>query len=355
MSTAVAPRIQIDAHAQKSTMATMNAYERYMAVLDRKPVDFLPRIPILMQFAAEHIGSDYAAFASDYRVLTRANEVCAAEFGMDQLSCISDPYRETQGFGSQIKYVPDGPPHSTHPLSGTKDLSTLHKPDPLKSERMLDRVNAVRTYAAKHRGKYSIMGWVEGPAAEAADLRDVMNFLIDLMDDESFACELMDLCVAVAIDFARAQIEAGADTIGVGDAIASQVSPDVYESLIQPREKRLIAAIQKMGAKVRLHICGNITHLLPGIADLGVDILDVDHMVSMKTARDNVGTRVALAGNIDPANGVMKGTPASIRQKMRETYAEVGNPFLINAGCEIPSRTPGENLKALCEPMNFRP
>ena len=94
-----------------------------MAVLDGQPVDSLPRTPILMQFAAEYIGSDYGAFAADYRVLVAANETCARDFGIDQLSCISDPYRETHGFGATIEYVTDGPPRSTHPLQETKDLS----------------------------------------------------------------------------------------------------------------------------------------------------------------------------------------------------------------------------------------
>ena len=83
----------------------MNGYDRYTGVLEGRPVDCLPRIPILMQYAAEYIGLDYAAFASDYRVLTKANEDCAKDFGIDQLSCISDPFRETHGFGSTIEYV----------------------------------------------------------------------------------------------------------------------------------------------------------------------------------------------------------------------------------------------------------
>ena len=55
---------------------TLNSLERYMAVVSGKPCDFLPRLPILMQYAAEHIGSYYGAFASDYRVLTDANIRC---------------------------------------------------------------------------------------------------------------------------------------------------------------------------------------------------------------------------------------------------------------------------------------
>ncbi len=332
----------------------MNSYERYHAVLKGNPVDFLPRTPILMHYAAKYIGSDYAAFASDYRFLVKANIACAKDFGIDQLSCISDPYRETHGFGSEIEYMIESPPRSTHPLQRSKDLSLLLQPELFKSERMVDRINAVKSYYKTYGKRYSILGWIEGPAAEAANLRDVIPFLTDLIEDESFIGELMDLCVDAGIAFARAQVEAGADTIGIGDAIASQVSPHLYERQIQPREKQLVRAIKDMGAYVKLHICGNITHLLPGISDLGIDILDVDHMVDLSTVRQLIDNRVTISGNIDPVLGVQSGTPESIRRKIIEIYETVGNPYMINAGCEIPAATSAENLRALCEPVTYR-
>ena len=331
----------------------MNSYDRYTAVLQGRPIDFLPRTPILMQYAAEHVGEDYAGFASDFRVLVAANLACAAEFGMDQVSCISDPYRETQGFGASVEYIKTGPPISTHPLKENKDFGTLMKPDPMVSERMLDRVNAARSFKKQCKENISVLGWIEGPAAEAADLRDVSDFLLDLAMDEPYACDLMDICLETGIALAQAQVTAGADTLGIGDAIASQVSPDMYERLIQPREKTLVQSIKNMGAYVKLHICGNITRLLPGIADLGVDILDVDHMVDMQTAREAVGIEVALAGNLDPVSGILQGTPEKIQTYVRKTYDTVGNPFIVNAGCEIPSGTPPQNLKALCEPVPY--
>jgi MtaA/CmuA family methyltransferase len=332
----------------------MNGSERYFGVLEGRTVDFLPRIPILMQFAAEHIGSHYGEFASDYRVLVRANAECAREFGMDQVSAISDPYRETQGFGGTVEFVRDGVPRCSPPLKAAKDFALLAQPDPRRSERMLDRVNAVRSFKALYEGQYSILGWIEGPAAEAADVRGVAEFLIDLLDDEPFACELMDRCVAVGIDFARAQVDAGADTIGIGDAIASQVSPRLYERLIQPREKRLVEAVKAMGAYVKLHNCGNTTHLLPGMASLGVDIVDVDHMVSLAKVRETLGPEVTITGNLDPVAMVRFGTPERIRDAVRRAYESAGNPYMVNAGCEIPPRTPPENLRALCEPTPFR-
>ena len=161
--------------------------------------------------------------------------------------------------------------------------------------------------------------------------------------------------ISLSYQFAQAQIDAGADTIGIGDAAASRVSPRVYQKLILPRQKRLIQAVKDLGAFVRLHICGNITHLLPGIAELNIDILDVDYMVDMSAVRQALGEKVALAGNIDPVSGVLRGTPVAIRATMLKTYHTVGNPYMVTAGCEIPSGTTVENLKALCEPIPYRP
>lgn len=331
----------------------VNKFERYVGMLKGRHVDFVPRIPIVMQYAAEYIGSNYGALASEHKVLVEANVKCAQDFGFEQLSAISDPYRETHAFGGQITYLRDEVPRCTSPLENTKDISTLARPNPHTSGRMADRVNAISEYKRLFGNEYSILGWIEGPAAEAADLRGVTNFLMDTLEDRDFLAVLLDLCVEVGIDFAKAQIEAGADTIGIGDAIASQLSPDSYESLIQPREKLLVEAIHGAGAFIRLHICGNITHLLPGIADLGVDILDVDHMVEVTHVREVVGEEVAISCNINPVTGIMQGTPASIQDYVNRTYRSVGNPFMVSAGCEIPPGTPPENLKALCEPIPY--
>ena len=333
----------------------MNSYERYKKILDGECSDILPRLPILMQFAAEYIGSNYGEFASDFNTLVKANMECAQDFEFDQLSAISDPYRETAGFGAEIEFITDGVPKCKKPpLGDTKNMSSLATPNPLYSVRMLDRIKAIESYKKQYYKMYSIMGWIEGPAAEAADLRGVNNFLLDVLDDVPFITDLMDLCAQVAIDFGTAQIKAGADTIGMGDAIVSQLSPTLYENLVQPRQKKIIKALQAQGAWVRLHICGNITHLLPGIADLGVNILDVDSMVDMVKVREAVGDKTVLAGNICPVSGVKNGPPEKIQQTIRDIYSAVGNPYMVTAGCEIPVGTPFENLKALCRPINYK-
>jgi MtaA/CmuA family methyltransferase len=334
----------------------MNSLQRYLNTIKGEPVDFLPRVPILMQFAAEYIGSNYGAFAADHHVLVEANMRCRDAFDFDQVSVISDPYRETQGFGGKIRYEPKHPPVCEQiVVPDIGNLDTLpDDPDPYHSERMLDRVLAVRAFKKLIGGSCSILGWVEGPAAEAADLHGVEAFLMDILMEPEATAELMRRCTQTAIRFARAQVAEGADTIGIGDAICSQIPPDIYRELVRPLQRELFDVVHAAGALVKLHICGDITHLLPHIADLPVDILDLDHMVDPAFARRCVGSRMAIAGRMDPVSEVLRGTPETIRAAVAADYRNLGNPHLVMAGCEIPSGTPPENLKALCEPVAFQ-
>jgi hypothetical protein len=67
---------------------SMKPLERFHTTREGRTVNHLARLPILMQFAAEHIGSCCEAFASNYRVSTESNSVCAREFGIDQMASI---------------------------------------------------------------------------------------------------------------------------------------------------------------------------------------------------------------------------------------------------------------------------
>lgn len=331
----------------------MTPKQRYEAVLAGSRADIIPRIPILMRFAAEYIGSNYGAFASDHKVLVEANMRCAEDFGMDQLSCISDPYRETAGFGAKIIFHENSVPECVAPpLAEEDDLELLTIPDPLKAARMKDRIDAIHLYRQLDNDRHSILGWVEGPGALSADLRGLQEFYMDMIEDPEWCGELLDISTEASRLFAISQIEAGADTIGIGDAMCSQISTALYEDLILPRQTILVNAIHAAGAKVRLHICGQIKHLFEGINSLQVDILDCDWMVPMDEARKQVGPKVVLAGNLDPVQAIRFSDPDSIRSGVRRCLEQAGKPFMVCAGCEIPSGTPNENLRALCEPVS---
>jgi MtaA/CmuA family methyltransferase len=304
--------------------------------------------PILMHFAARFCGRTYAEFASDYRVLVEANLKCIDEFQSDMAWLISDPYRETSAFGANIEFVAEGVPKCLNQLIKTKDdVKSLRNPEVMVSVRTLDRIHAAQELYKLLKGSIPIIGWIEGQLAEACSLCGVENMLIYLMTDPDFVNLILDKCTITAKDFARAQIEAGCDIIGIGDAICSQIDSTLYEIFVVPRHIELFEYIHSLGAKVKLHICGDITHLIPAIAREGADIVDFDWQVNLPNAHRILGPKTILCGNINPLH-IYSHHSQEVEYECNELIRVMKDiPYILSAGCEIPVGTPVENIKAM--------
>jgi MtaA/CmuA family methyltransferase len=328
----------------------MNGRERVLAMLDGGQVDCLPLLPITMMFAADQIGVKYGQYTSDYRKLVEGQLRTAEAFGFDYVSCISDPSREAADCGAAIQYFDDQPPavDETNALLADKTrLAGLKIPDPLGGGRMHDRVKAAALFKEKVGGELLVEGWIEGPCAEAADLRGINTLMLDFYDDPAFVRDLFDFIVEMELEFAKAQVEAGVDLIGVGDAAASLIGPRLYNEFVWPYEQKLFDGLHAMGTRIRLHICGNIGRILEPIGRLGCDFVDVDYMVPLAQARQEMGPDQVLAGNLNPVAVLRNGTPESIRAALAECHRQAGDRYIVAAGCEVPRDTPPENVLTL--------
>jgi uroporphyrinogen decarboxylase len=327
----------------------MNKREKFLKFLDSGPLEgYVPYHPILMHFAARFNGNTYGQFASDHRILVESNIKALEHFDLDWVELISDPYRETSAFGAEIEYIPEGVPKCLAPIVKTiDDVLALKNPDLYKSPRTLDRIKGAEHYQKLLKGTVPVFGWIEGPLAEACDLVGVSDMLVMLMVDPDFSNVLMDKCMVTAKEFAKAQIEAGCDVIGIGDAICSQVDIDIYNTYVKNRHIELISYIHSLGAKVKLHICGNISHLLPSLKDLGLDILDIDWMVNFEEAYQFMGSNVAVCGNINPIV-IQNSSETEILQMTKDLVHQMKDKkFIFSGGCEITVNTPPVNLKSM--------
>lgn len=328
----------------------MNGRERVLAHLAGQPVDRLPLMPITMMFAARQGGVKYGEYAKDHRVLVEAQLRTAERFDFDYVSCISDPAREAADCGAAVHYFDDQPPaliEDQARLADKTELARLKVPDPLAGGRMLDRVQAAALLKERAAGQRLVEGWIEGPCAEGADLRGINNLMTDFFDDAAFVRDLFEFAIEMELRFARAQVEAGADLIGVGDAAASLVGPQIYEEFVWPYEKRLVDGLRALGTRVRLHICGNTRRILGGMGRLGCEIVDLDYPAPLAEARAQMGPEQVLLGNLNPVKGLRDGTPESILAALAECHRAAGPRYIVGAGCEIPRDTPEANVQAL--------
>lgn len=332
-------------------MKKMTSYERLMNRMEGKPVDKIPNMNIVMAFAAKHIGASFKEYCTDYRVLVESKLACAEDFGIDNVSVISDPMREAHGFGAKV-IIPenDVPFCREHLLSNLDNIQDLKVMNPLDNERMLDRVRAVESFNKHIKGDIPIIGWVEGALAEAADLRDISLVMMDLMLDPERITELFEIIYQQQKLFAKAQVDAGADIIGIGNAAASLVGPDLYKNYCLEYDRRIVRDIQSWGAKAKLHICGNTTAIFEYLAQTGADIFDVDHVGDFGKAIEVFkGTNTVANGNFDPVEDMMSADLEGVEKAVKKCLVLADERTLISGGCEIPATTPPENMKYMNE------
>jgi MtaA/CmuA family methyltransferase len=328
----------------------MNGRERVIAMLEGRPADHLPLMPITMMFASDLIGAKYMDYATNFRVQAEGQLRVAERFGFDYVSVISDPCCEASDLGAAIKFFPDQPPaidEENALLAQRSKLSELKIPDPLGGGRMTNRLKAAGLLKERTGGSKTVEGWIEGPCAEAADLRGINNLMTDFFDDPQFVADLFEFVLEMELVFAKAQMAAGAELIGVGDAAASLVGPKIYEEFVWPYEKKMVDSLHKMGARVRLHICGNTTRILDGMGRLGCDMIDLDSPASMSEGRLAMGSNQVLLGNLDPVRDLRNGTPESVYAAVAECHRQAGPRFIVGAGCEVVRDTPAANLEAM--------
>lgn len=326
----------------------MTGLQRTLDFLDGKPVDRPPCHPIIMRWAARHGGVCYRDFCLDYRKKCDAMIQCADDFDLDWVTVMSDAYCEASAFGLNIEY-----PEDDLPIDRSGHLPDLEAAARLRPYRVADhqrtanRVNEICEFTRRVGDRQFILGWVEGPVAEYADLRGVSNAAMDFLDDPDSVLKAMEVIVEAALDFITAQVDAGAHCIGIGDAFSSQIGPSLYRQFAFGGECRMIEHIHALGAKAKLHICGNTKAILPDMIRTGADIVDVDHLVpSMVEFAPLLRPGQVLSGKTDPVSVIQDGTPEQIADAVRDSQRQAGGRCIVSAGCEITPGTSVENFRA---------
>ena len=189
----------------------------------------------------------------------------------------------------------------------------------------------------------AVCGKVFGSWTQSYHYFGIERFLMGTLDDADHTRRILDRLLPVALDFARAQIDAGADCILVADhATRDLCSPSAYEQFLLPLHQRLAAEID---VPLLLHICGDTGDRIAFIAQSGVDAFHWDTKTgSSAYARKLAGPDLALIGGISNFK-LLRATPDEITADADAAIAAGIN--VVGPECAIPLATPLANLKAV--------
>lgn len=335
-------------------MKEMTSLERVKAVLRGQVPDFLPVIPQSFMFAMQDGGYNIGTVNRKPAVMAKCHLECREKYGYD--GCVMDVDDSTlaEACGAKVIYREGNVAvvkESEPVLKDLRQIDDLRMPNPKTDGRLPEWLETTSRIAEKIGKEAVVMGRADqGPFNLLCILRGTQEFMLDLLEeDEDVILHALEWTTQVHIDFAKAQLEAGANMTSMGDAYASPnlVSPSVYRKYAFPFEKAVVDAVQTPDLPYSIHICGDTNQIIADMGETGAKILEIDWKLDMKKARELVPQDTVLMGNVNPSDPLYLGTPEEVDGAVRKVVeATRGEGLIISSGCAIGANTSPENMKA---------
>jgi len=194
---------------------------------------------------------------------------------------------------------------------------------------------------------------VEGGGSD--DFRLVKGMLYDRPD---LMHHILNVNAKAVAAYLNAQIDAGAQAVMIFDTWGGALADGVYQAFSLHYMREVIKGLKRDhdGQKIPCIVFTKGGGLwLDEIADSGADAVGLDWTVNLAKARQQVGHKVALQGNLDP--NVLFAKPEQIHAEVEKVLTSFGKPgpgtgHVFNLGHGISQFTPPEAVTALVEAVH---
>ncbi len=337
-----------------------------LRALLREPV---PRTPLwIMRQAGRYLPEyrEVRAKAGDFMSLCRNPELACEvtmqplrRYKLDAAILFSDILTVPDAMGLGLYFVTGEGPKFRNPVQTADAVKALRVPD---VEAELGYVfDAVQTIRRELDGKVPLIGFAGSPftcgtymveggsSREFATIRRMAAEAPELLD------RLMNVVADTTIEYLNAQIEAGAQAVQIFDTWGAALEPDDFRRFSLASMQKIVDRLtrEKDGRRIPVILfTKGAGPLLADLAQTGCDALGVDWTTDLATAREYVGDKVALQGNLDPAT--LRESPGAIRQGVAETLASYGKGpgHVFNLGHGITPDIDPDNLGVLVDAVH---
>lgn len=205
-------------------------------------------------------------------------------------------------------------------------------------------------------GRYVLLNWWYCLYERAWSLRGMENLLTDFYEYPDEVHRLLDALTEFYCSMIRrASSELTAHGVFTSDDIGMQTgtmfSPAIFKEFFKPRYARIFQTAHECGLHFWLHTCGNVQAFLPGLIDIGLDVIHPIQKYTMderEIARD-FGGQICFWTGMDVQQILPNGTQDDVRQEVRfmiDTYDRTDGGCMITAGNGVTADVPLENLEA---------
>jgi uroporphyrinogen decarboxylase len=317
-------------------------------VLERPPVWMMRQAGRYMK-AYRDLREKYPSFRDRSENVDIAVEISLQPwraFQPDGVILFSDILTPLPGVGIGFDIIESKGPIIDPPIRSSKQVDQVHALDlePLGFIREI-----LQTLRREVNNQSTVLGFVGAPwtlaayAIEGKSSKDYTIIKSMAFSEPALLHRFLEKLADAIADYARYQIESGAQVVQLFDSWAGQLSPQDYDTFALPYQQRVVQQVKATypDTPLILYINGS-AGILERMGQSGVDIVSVDWTVDMAEARRRLGANIGVQGNIDPC--VLFGAQPFIRDRILDTIHKAGNRgHILNLGHGILPKTPEEN------------
>ncbi len=189
-------------------------------------------------------------------------------------------------------------------------------------------------------------------------LRGFENMLMDPYINESSFCRLRDRITEFNLAMIDKWLDRGVNGIFFSDDWGCQrgllMNPADWRRFYKPSYKRMFDRVHDGGAHVWMHLCGNITTILPDLIDIGLNVLNPvqPQAMDVRMLSREFGGKVCFNGGLDVQGTMVNGTPEDVKREIHELVALFGKfngGYIGGTSHTIMPETPLDNVIAMYE------
>lgn len=340
--------------------------DRFLRALMRQPVDITP---VWMMRQAGRYLPEYRATrqkAGSFMALCTNPELACevtlqplARFDLDAAILFSDILTIPDAMGLGLYFTEGEGPRFKNPIQSAEAVHRLGIPDP---EQELGYVmNAVRLIRQELRGRVPLIGFSGSPwtlatyMVEGGGTKEYAKIKGMMFDQPALMHELLGKIAKSVTSYLNAQISAGAQAVMVFDTWGGVLTPRDYREFSLRYMSEIVEGLQreKDGQRVPVILFTKGGGAwLNGMADSGCDALGVDWTMDLGDARQQVGKRVALQGNMDPS--ILYAAPERIRAEVATILKSFGkgSGHVFNLGHGIHQHVNPDHAKVFIDAVH---
>ncbi len=340
--------------------------DKFLRALLRQPVE---STPVWMMRQAGRYLPEYRAIrqqAGSFMDLCKNPELACEvtlqplrRYRLDAAILFSDILTIPDAMGLGLYFSEGEGPRFHKPIVSAKDIQALTVPDP---ESALSYVmEAVRTIRKELQGRVPLIGFSGSPwtlatyMLEGGSSKDFARSKALLFDQPRLMHQLLDTLADAVSSYLNAQIAAGAQAVMIFDTWGGVLTPRDYNDFSLPYMQKIVANLTKEAENrtvPSIVFSKGIGHSLVEMMRIGANALGVDWTMNLSDARQMVGDKVALQGNMDPC--ILYASAERIQQEVQTVLASYGrgNGHIFNLGHGIHPAVDPEKVKVFIDAVH---